>query len=124
MKTSISSDRSNGGNNTARWSVAVSLIRLSASDRFSREPYAGASSREMALRVRRRLGLDRRLQPAHALAVRGVEAAADDHRGAGDGPEIRDLAEHEEAEHADPHQLSIGKRRQHRGIGVAERQHH
>src|SRR5437868_9602421 len=98
MKPSISSDRSSRGNKVARSSVAVSLMRRVSRRITSREPYAGASSREMALRVRRRLGLDRRLQPADALAMRGIEAAADDHRGAGDGPEIRDLAEHEEAE--------------------------
>src|SRR4051812_5688666 len=116
MKPSISSDRSSGDSRIARWAVAVSLIRLSASDNVSRAPYAGASQREMALRVRRRLGLDRRPQPADALAMRGIEPAADDHRGAGDGPDIRDLAEYEKAQHADPDQLSVGKRRQHRGV--------
>jgi len=54
------------------------------------------------------------------LAMGRIEPAGDDETSAGHGPDIRDLAEYQEAENADPQQLRIRKRRQHRGIGIAE----
>jgi len=52
-----------------------------------------------------------------------VEPAGDDEDRAGHGPDVGYLAEDQEAEDADPEQLSILKRREHGGIGVAESEH-
>lgn len=43
--------------------------------------------------------------------------------GARDGPNIRQLAEDEEAQNADPQQLRVGERRQHRGIAITIGEH-
>src|SRR6202453_3025827 len=74
--------------------------------------------------VRGRLGLDWKLRSARPLAMRGVEAARNDERGADHGPDVRHFTEDKEAEDADPQQLAVRKRREHRGAGIPKSQHH
>ena len=103
--------------------LPVVLFSLSTENRRASamaSPAAGICVRRSA--TARRNG--QQLRPPHPLAMGGVESAGDDEGGAGDRPDVGHFAENQEAEDADPQQLRVGKRRQHRRIGIAERQHH
>src|SRR6185369_3428006 len=65
-------------------------------------------SRRRSCVGRRLAGQRQKLRAPDTLAMRGVETAGDDEGGAGHGPDIGDLAEHHEAENADPDQLGVG----------------
>src|SRR4051812_6809710 len=53
-----------------------------------------------------------RRSTAHTLPMRRVESAGNNDGRAGDGPAIRQVAEHQEAEAGDPKQLAVEERRE------------
>src|SRR5260370_30964201 len=74
--------------------------------------------------VGRQLGLQRqKLRPPDTLAVCGIKTAGDDEDSTGDGPDIRQFAEDQEAEDADAEELGVRKRCKHGGIGITKSHH-